>query len=52
MPIVGAAGAANVYLNVGHGALGLTLALGSARLVQQMLAGQVPPVAVPFARPR
>ncbi|MFN7570773.1 MAG: D-amino acid dehydrogenase [Betaproteobacteria bacterium] len=49
MPIVGAAGAANAYLNVGHGALGLTLALGSARLVQQLLAGLAPRVAAPFA---
>lgn len=49
MPIVGVAGASNVFLNVGHGALGLTLALGSARLVQQLLAGQAPAVAAPFA---
>jgi len=37
VPIIGAAPLDNVFLNVGHGALGLTLAFGSAA----MLAGQM-----------
>jgi D-amino-acid dehydrogenase len=40
LPIVGPTRWNNVFLNVGHGALGLTLAMGSARLVAQTLAKQ------------
>ncbi|MGE0329222.1 MAG: FAD-dependent oxidoreductase [Ramlibacter sp.] len=43
VPVIRAArGAANVILNVGHGALGFTLAAGSARRVRGLLAGGVP----------
>ena len=43
VPIIRAArGAANVILNVGHGALGFTLAAGSARRVGALLPGGVP----------
>jgi len=37
-PILGAAPVANLYLNVGHGALGWTLALGSGRIVADAIA--------------
>jgi D-amino-acid dehydrogenase len=39
MPILGPKGADNLLLNVGHGALGFTLALGSAELLARHIAG-------------
>jgi D-amino-acid dehydrogenase len=42
----------NLYLNVGHGALGWTLAAGSARLVCDAIAGRAPTIdPSPFAMP-
>ncbi|MEO5760389.1 MAG: D-amino acid dehydrogenase [Mesorhizobium sp.] len=38
-PIVGASPFENLYLNVGHGALGFTLACGSAKLVTELMQG-------------
>lgn len=38
-PIVGASPIENLYLNVGHGALGFTLASGSAKLVTELIQG-------------
>jgi D-amino-acid dehydrogenase len=50
MPIIGSTPYDNLLLNVGHGALGFTLAMGSARLLARQLAGTQPdPVAEPFA---
>jgi len=40
MPLIGATRIENLLLNVGHGALGFTLAMGSARLLAQCVAGQ------------
>lgn len=37
-PIIGRRKYENLFLNVGHGALGLTLAMGSARSIEQMMA--------------
>ncbi len=37
LPIVGRTKVPNLYMNVGHGALGLTLALGSARQLEEMI---------------
>lgn len=42
MPLIGPSRCRNGWLNVGHGALGFTLAMGSARLVQQWVAGEPP----------
>ncbi|MEW6707297.1 MAG: D-amino acid dehydrogenase [Pseudomonadota bacterium] len=39
MPVIGATPYENLWLNVGHGSLGLTLAMGSARLVERCLRG-------------
>ncbi len=39
-PILGASGIAGLWLNVGHGALGFTLATGSARLLADRIAGR------------
>jgi D-amino-acid dehydrogenase len=43
-PIIGSSGIENLWLNVGHGALGLTLAQGSARLLADRIAGREPAV--------
>jgi D-amino-acid dehydrogenase len=48
-PIVGATRWANLFLNVGHGALGLTLAMGSARVLEDALAGRASALASAFA---
>lgn len=51
-PIIGRAPLANLYLNVGHGALGWTLAAGSARLVCDVVAGRAPTIdLMPFGIP-
>jgi D-amino-acid dehydrogenase len=46
-PIVDTAGADNLWMNVGHGALGFTLATGCARILADRIAGRMP--AVPYA---
>ena len=43
-PILGASPSDNLFLNVGHGALGWTLALASGRVVADTLAGRVPAI--------
>lgn len=48
MPILGPARWRNLLLNVGHGPLGFTLAMGSARLIERQLAGAPSAVAAPF----
>jgi D-amino-acid dehydrogenase len=48
-PIVGVTRWSNLFLNVGHGALGLTLAMGSARVVEEALAGRASEVGAAFA---
>lgn len=37
VPIIGASPLSNVFLNIGHGALGLTLAFGSARRLTELM---------------
>lgn len=50
VPIVGASPLKNLYLNVGHGSLGWTLAHGSASLLAQLIAGKATAIdASPFA---
>ena len=45
LPILGPVpGLPNLHLNIGHGALGFTLAMGSARVVADLLAGRSPPI--------
>jgi D-amino-acid dehydrogenase len=52
-PIVGPAPMPGVWLNVGHGAHGWTLACGSARLLAEQMSGVSPSVdPVPFALSR
>nr|WP_025038607.1 D-amino acid dehydrogenase [Bradyrhizobium sp. DOA9]GAJ37776.1 D-amino acid dehydrogenase 2 small subunit [Bradyrhizobium sp. DOA9] len=43
-PIIGWSPISNLFLNTGHGALGWTLACGSARQAAQMIAGEQPAV--------
>jgi D-amino-acid dehydrogenase len=51
-PLVGATRWPGVWLNAGHGALGLTLACGSAALLTSMMSGHAAPIpAAPFAPP-
>ncbi|RJX74286.1 FAD-dependent oxidoreductase [Vibrio sinensis] len=44
VPIIGKTGVDNLFLNVGHGALGWTLALGSASLLTAIIDQQPPPI--------
>lgn len=43
-PIIGRAGADNLYLNLGHGMLGWTLAMGSASLLAARIGGYPAPI--------
>lgn len=43
-PVLGATPHANLWLNVGHGALGFTLALAAGRVVGDLVAGRSPAV--------
>lgn len=45
-PILGATSCRGLWLNVGHGALGFTLALGSAGVVADLIAGRKPAIAL------
>lgn len=46
LPLIGRSRVDNLLLNVGHGALGFTLAAGSARLLADLVAGRAPQVRV------
>ena len=51
-PIIGRTPVEHLYLNVGHGALGWTLAAGSARLICDAVSGRTPTIDVkPYAYP-
>lgn len=51
-PLVGATRWSNLWVNAGHGALGLTLAPGSAALLSRMMSNATLPIdATPFALP-
>lgn len=49
-PVIGWSPLRNLFLNTGHGALGWTLACGSARLAAQMIAGGTPSVPAEWFR--
>ncbi|KJJ96776.1 amino acid dehydrogenase [Pseudomonas sp. 21] len=44
VPLVGACGPRGLWLNLGHGALGFTLACGSAQLIAAQIAGRQPDI--------
>ena len=46
VPVFGAAGAENLFLNTGHGTLGWTMAAGSARITADLIKGAVPEVSM------
>jgi len=45
-PILGASHLRNLWLNVGHGALGFTFSFGTADIVAELISGRVSPVAL------
>lgn len=45
LPLIGHTRVANLLVNAGQGALGFTLAAGSARLLADIVAGRAPPIA-------
>jgi D-amino-acid dehydrogenase len=45
-PIVGASGRENLWLNVGHGALGFTFSFATANIVAELVCGRASPVAL------
>ena len=52
LPIVDGTSIGGLYVNSGHGALGWTLACGSADLLRRMIMGQDSPVSSPFRMDR
>ncbi len=42
LPMIGATGVPNVYVNTGHGGLGWTMAAGSARALTDRMSGETP----------
>ena len=44
LPIIGATSVANVYANTGHGGLGWTLAVGSAKALADQISGATPAI--------
>ncbi|MBK8007913.1 MAG: D-amino acid dehydrogenase [Rhizobiales bacterium] len=45
-PLVGPTGYSNFFLNVGHGGLGFTLAMGSGRVVADFVSGREPQISL------
>ncbi|TYZ47726.1 D-amino acid dehydrogenase small subunit, partial [Ralstonia solanacearum] len=53
VPVVGPSPVDGLWLNVGHGALGFTLAMGSAGLLADLIARRAPAIAAaPYALAR
>ncbi|MGD7177774.1 FAD-dependent oxidoreductase, partial [Ralstonia pseudosolanacearum] len=53
VPVVGTSPVDGLWLNVGHGALGFTLAMGSAGLLADLIARRAPAIAAaPYALAR
>ncbi|MGS0740274.1 FAD-dependent oxidoreductase [Glaciimonas sp. GG7] len=44
VPLVGATGSSNVYINIGHGGSGWSMALGAANIVADQLSGRTPEI--------
>ncbi|HEX7557636.1 MAG TPA: FAD-dependent oxidoreductase [Usitatibacter sp.] len=49
MPLIGAMGFPNLYVNTGHGTLGWTMAAGSGRALADIISGRRPDVDFRFA---
>ncbi|MBC3364309.1 D-amino acid dehydrogenase [Pseudomonas sp. SWRI154] len=52
VPLIGATGYRNLWLNLGHGALGFTLACGSGRLLSELICRQKPSIDLQGLTPR
>ncbi|MNC73547.1 D-amino acid dehydrogenase small subunit [compost metagenome] len=52
VPLLGATRYRNLWLNLGHGALGFTLACASAALLAELLAGRAPSIDLHGLSPR
>lgn len=52
VPLIGATAYRNLWLNLGHGALGFTLACGSARLLSELIARRTPSIEMQGLAPR
>ncbi|WP_053213185.1 D-amino acid dehydrogenase [Pseudomonas sp. Q12-87] len=52
VPLIGATGYRNLWLNLGHGALGFTLACGSARLLSELIRRRPPSIDLQGLTPR
>ncbi|CAH0286017.1 D-amino acid dehydrogenase [Pseudomonas brassicacearum] len=52
VPLIGATGYRNLWLNLGHGALGFTLACGSARLLSELIGQHTPSIDLQGLTPR
>lgn len=52
VPLIGATGYRNLWLNLGHGALGFTLACGSARLLSELIRQHTPSIDLQGLTPR
>jgi len=49
-PILGGSGIGRLWLNLGHGGLGFTIACGTGRILADLIAGRAPPIpAEPYA---
>ncbi|MEB0013997.1 FAD-dependent oxidoreductase [Glaciimonas sp. Cout2] len=44
VPLIGATSSSNVYINVGHGGSGWSMALGTAKIVADQLSGRLPEI--------
>ena len=52
VPLIGATGYRNLWLNLGHGALGFTLACGSGRLLSELIRQRTPSIDMRGLTPR
>jgi D-amino-acid dehydrogenase len=52
VPLIGATGYRNLWLNLGHGALGFTLACGSGRLLSELIRRHTPSIDMRGLAPR
>jgi D-amino-acid dehydrogenase len=52
VPLIGATAYRNLWLNLGHGALGFTLACGSARSLSELIARRTPSIEMQGLAPR
>ncbi|WP_434578906.1 D-amino acid dehydrogenase [Pseudomonas sp. Z5-35] len=52
VPLIGATGYRNLWLNLGHGALGFTLACGSGRLLSELIRHRTPSIDMQGLTPR